>query len=184
MRENNHAILLDTLNFGQITDSTEKLKPRIVNYRNKTKSGVDTVDQMLRMFSTRCGQLQSSTSTTCWICVFEFSDRLPVVSNEWNLHQERFFALCLIKQLCKVESIQCSVQLNPSRDNLERKRKKWYFSKCRNKSYATCNFCSAEVTGNHSSKEKVVLMVCTTFRYDWLFIIHLYWNTQLCLDYL
>ena len=115
------VILLDTINLGSEIDSSEKRKPQIVHYYNKTKTGVDTVDQMLRSLSTR-------SQTRRWPVAVFYNVLDMVLLNAWISFKlsrndknvsRRDFALCLIKQLCKVEPIQRPIQLSPSGDAIE-----------------------------------------------------------------
>lgn len=165
-KKNKHVILMDTLNLGVLTDSSEKSKPEIVHYYNRTKAGVDTVDQMLRMFSTR-------SQTRRWPVAVFYNVLDMCLLNSWIAHKlflsnagsitRRDFALHLVKQLCKVEPLRQIVPLvNASGDNMDRKRKTCHYPKCRNKTSALCRVCRVLTCGNHSNGEKIIMTVCTS----------------------
>lgn len=162
-KKNRSVVLLDTLNLGPETDSSEKRKPQIVHYYNRTKTGVDIVDQMLRSLSTR-------SQTRRWPVAVFYNVLDMVLLNSWIAFKlsrndesmsRRDFALRLIKQLCNVEPIPHVIQSNPSGDGIDRKRKTCNVRKCRNKTTAVCRHCREFICGNHSNGEKTVLTVCS-----------------------
>jgi len=70
---NKKVILISTMHKTPIIDyNTEKKKPEMIQYYNQTKSGVDVMDNMLRLYSTK------STSRRWPMCVFlTFWTKLP-----------------------------------------------------------------------------------------------------------
>ena len=58
------VILLSSMHNNKSVDDGEKKKPQIILYYNKTKGGVDTVDQMVRNYS--CKRMTQRWPTVIW----------------------------------------------------------------------------------------------------------------------
>lgn len=125
----------------------------MVQFYNHTKSGVDILDSMLRLYSTKA-------STRRWpVAIFyDMLDKAAI--NSWILYKQttgekitrREFIIKLVKELCLDNSNEIIIEHNKERDLKQRKRKACSAIKCRNKSFKSCDSCNLVYCGKHLSE--------------------------------
>lgn len=140
-----------------------KRKPNVILFYNKNKCGVDVVDNMLKMYSSRCASRRWPMAV--WQNVLDIA-----VLNAWICYQELLnvpikriqFIMQLVEELCtnKFQSIQ-RISL-PSPTYRCRKRQKCTNVGCRNRTNSICRFCQKHFCGPCSAESsmKVTLIVC------------------------
>ena len=135
----------------------QKKKPEIVQFYNETKSGVDVLDSMVRMYSTKA-------TTRRWP-VAMFYDLLDKSAlNSWVLYKQatedeisrKEFIILLAKQLCRTSSEGENNYDEKEKEKKAKKRKTCAFQKCHNKTYQSCFDCYQFYCGNHSLQQKIV----------------------------
>ena len=151
----------------------EKL-PETIQYYNKSKEGVDVLDQMAR-YNT------SKSFTRRWPVAVFFNILDCACINAYIIYclttklklSRRQFMHELIKELCKPKDGVGSIPPSPSVDHIvsialpgisglahqARKRKECQFVACRNKSSSFCQNCGKVYCGKHTS-EKVAIVKC------------------------
>jgi hypothetical protein len=157
------VFILSTIHFSpRISEESIKRKPKMVLTYNQTKVGVDSLDQMVRLYSTKAASRR-------WpVCVFyDLLDK--AVLNAHVLYQEAIgpitrkkFILELAKQLC--EPLQACKKARHdqliSEVQVKRKRITCYLTNCENKTYNFCDSCNKAFCGKHGQKRKVELLKC------------------------
>ena len=155
--------LLSTLHCSpKIVDESEKKKPEIVVDYNQTKTGVDTLDQMLRIYSTKA-------ATRRWpVCVFydllnKAAINAHVLYCEAVTHVPRKrFLHALSKQLCEPMRSKRKRKAEASKEAVKNKQKRvtCSFSSCENKTYNFCDDCDKAFCGKHGRKNIVCKLNC------------------------
>jgi hypothetical protein len=144
--------LLSTLHCTpRISEESKKEKPEIIMTYNATKTGVDCLDQMVRLYSTKA-------ATRRWpVCVFyDLLDKAAL--NSHVLYKEVFgeisrkhFILQLARELCApLQSIK-RAKHETVVEGVKKKRNRIIcsVSKCRNKTASFCDLCEKAFCGNH-----------------------------------
>ena len=148
--------------------------PETTQYYNKSKVGVDVLDQMGRYHT-------SKSSTKRWPVAVFFNILDCACINAYIIYclttklklSRRQFMLELIKELCKSKDGVGSIPPSPAVDHIvrialpgtnglahqARKRKECQFVACRNKSSSFCQNCGKVCCGKHTS-EKVTIIKC------------------------
>lgn len=156
--------LLSTMHCSpKIITEHEKKKPEMVVDYNKTKTGVDTLDQMLRTYSTKA-------ATRRWpICVFYdllnkaainahvlYCEAVGPVSRKRFLHE-------LSKQLCQPLRSKRKRKADVCRDAVKNKQKRVTCSSplCENKTFNFCDDCDKAFCGKHGVKKVVQKLHCS-----------------------
>ena len=155
----------------------KKKLPETIQYYNKSKVGVNVLDQMVRYHT-------SKSSTRRWPVAVFFSILDCACINAYIIYclttklklSRRQFMLELIKELCKPKDGVGSIPLSPAVDHIvsialpgtsglahqARKRKECQFVACRNKSSSFCQNYGKVCCGKHRS-EKVTIVNCKNF---------------------
>ena len=150
----------------------KKKRPETIQYCNKSKVGVDVLDQMARYHT-------SKSSTGIWPVAVFFNILDCACINAYIIYclttklklSRRQFMLELIKELCKPKDGVGSIPPSPAVDHIvsialpatngvahqTRKRKECQFVACRNKSSSFCQNCGKVRCGKHTS-EKVTIV--------------------------
>lgn len=164
---------MSTLHSSVTFESNEKKTPNVIQFYNKTKFGVDVLDQMAKKYSVKA-------SSRRWP-VHVFYNILDLAGiNAWVLYKEitkenvsrRDFLLRLAEEL-REEYISDKKQIgvtpcNPMRQinsSESRKRKKCQIKRCKgNKTVDTCNSCNKAVCGQCTAKRNKisVCVICCT----------------------
>ena len=167
--------ILSSMNRNANIDQCHKKKlPKTIQYYNKSKVGVDVLDQMARYHS-------SKSSTRRWPVAVFFNVLDCACINAYIIYclttklelSRRQFMLELIKKLCKPKDGVGSIPLSPAVDHIvsialpvtsglahqARKRKECQLVACRNKSSSFCQNCGKVCCGKHTS-EKVTIVKC------------------------
>ena len=152
----------------------KKKLPETIQYYNKSKVGVDVLDQMARYHT-------SKSSTRRWPVAVFFNILVCACINAYIIYglttklklSRRQFMLELKKELYKPKNEVGSIPPSPAVDHIvsislpgtsglapqARKRKKCQFVACRNKSSSFCQNCGKVCCGKHTS-EKVTIVKC------------------------
>lgn len=131
-----------------------------IHFYNENKVGVDSVDQMARMYSTHSASrrwplavwanILDLTCINAWI-IFKEATQQPI--------SRRNFLLQLIEELRGLETLKqvqpLSVEFEPSK-----KRRKCQQVNCRNCTSTICRQCKKMTCGNCSNGEKLTLVMC------------------------
>ena len=155
--------VLSTLHCSpKIEAETRDKKPELVMKYNETKAGVDTLDSMLKLYSTKA-------ATRRWpVCVFyDLLDKAVV--NAHVLYKEsvgkisrKNFLLQLAKQLCEPLREKNQSKKSILLEKVKRKdhRITCFFSRCENKTYNLCDICQKPFCGKHGLAQKVAQLKC------------------------
>ena len=157
-----------------IDQCPKKKLPETIQYYNKSKMGVDVLDQMARYHT-------SKSSTTRWPVAVFFNILDCACINAYIIYRlttklklsRRQFMIELIKELCKPKDGVGSIPPSPAVDHIVsialpetsglaqqvRKRKGCQFVACRNKPSSFCQNCGKVCCGKHTS-EKVTIVKC------------------------
>ena len=152
----------------------KKELPETIQYYNKSKVGVDVLDQMAQYHT-------SKSSTRRWPVAVFFNILDSACKNAYIIYcltmklklSRRQFMLKLIKELCKPKNGVGSIPPSPAVDHIvsialpgtsglahqARKRKECQFVACRNKSSSLCQNFGKVCCGKHTS-EKVTIVKC------------------------
>ena len=158
------VILLSTLHDNPSVDNSTKRKPNVIRFYNKHKCGVDIVDSMVRMYSTRCASrkwtmavwqnMLDIAALNSWICFKE------VTGNDLNRKE---FVLLLAKELRKeytcCKNIPTTVTLREYNVS-HRNRQKCQNAGCTNRSSILCSTCNGIFCGPCCSNS--VRKICTS----------------------
>jgi hypothetical protein len=162
----NNVLLMSTLHCTpRINPESNKVKPEIVLAYNKTKVGVDSVDRMTRLYSTKAASRR-------WpVCVlYDLLDKAiinaRVLYHEAVGHMPRKrFLLQVAKELChnlqeirKRKSEQTAEQFKA-----KKKRTTCYTSGCENKTWNACDTCGKVFCGKHGKKLKLDTLKCNVY---------------------
>ena len=146
----------------QIDVDSNKKKPKIITDYNKTKSGVDVLDQMLRLYSTKAG-------TRRWpVCIFyDILNKAAV--NAHVLYSETIqpisrkkFIMALAHQLCEPLNKERKRKFDLMVEDVKCKRKRitCAFTSCANKTFSMCDSCGKAFCGKHGIKQMVCQAQC------------------------
>ena len=167
--------ILSSMHRNVNIDQCHKKKlPETIQYYNKSKVGVDVLDQMARYHT-------GKSSTRRWPVAVFFNILDCACINAYIIYclttklklSRRQFMLELIKELCKPKDGVGSIPPSPAVDHIvsiawprtsglahqTRKRKECQFVACRNKSSSFCQNCGKVCCGKHTS-EKVTIVKC------------------------
>jgi hypothetical protein len=152
-----NVLVLSTLHPSIEISVDKKNVPESVKFYNSTKYGVDIVDKMARLYSTRC-------PTRRWpVHVFQNILDLSVI-NAWVLYKEvtgkkisrRNFILRLTDELrCEYDNLDHNNDVN----NEKIDRSTCRVPKCKNKTKKSCEKCKKPFCGKHT-KIKVICEKC------------------------
>jgi hypothetical protein len=143
--------LLSTLHCTpRIAEESSKKKPEIVMTYNVTKTGVDSLDQMVRLYSTKAG-------TRRWpVCVFY--DLLDKAALNAHVLYKEVFGKISRKQFIRQLAIELCAPLQSKKrakqeiivEEVKNKKKRIICSasKCRNKTSSFCASCDKAFCGN------------------------------------
>ena len=167
--------ILSSMHRNVNIDQCHKKKlPETRQYYNKSKVGVDVLDQMARYHTSKSSTRRWRVAVFCNILdcacinayiIYRLTTKLKV--------SRRQFMLELIKELCKPKNGLGSIPPSPAVDHIvsillpetgglahqARKRKECQFVSCRNKSSSHCQNCGKVCCGKHTS-EKVTIVKC------------------------
>lgn len=152
------VFLLSTMHSAPSTDDTDKRKPDVVHFYNANKVGVDTVDAMCRMYTTKCASRRWPVAV--------WSNILDIASiNAWVLYREatnssisrKDFILDIVKHL--IGSSPVNDELDCEAENVSEKRVQC--RTCTNKTAHTCSCCHHPVCGKCAAEiRKMSLVKC------------------------
>lgn len=156
-KNNKKVILLSSFHQSTRVEAEGKCKPEIVKFYNKTKVAVDSMDAMLRLYSTK-----SATRRWPLAVFFDILDKAAL--NSWILHNKsldskisrRDFIIDLAKKLCGDETDFPVNKPVTGQDGVvptaTLKRKTCQVAGCENKTNSICNTCNKLCCGKHSLK--------------------------------
>ena len=157
-KKNRCVLLISSMHTNKQVDDTEKKKPNIVSFYNANKCGVDVVDQMTRLYSTKTPSRRWPMAVWCNIL-----DLAGI--NSWIIFRKvsgskisrRNFLFQLISELITNRSESVNTEANNSTSestSLEgipkavlRKRKHCSITDCKNMTSTVCSFCDTAVCG-------------------------------------
>jgi hypothetical protein len=155
------VVLISTMHNSPVVAQEEKRKPEIVQYYNTNKVGVDCLDSMLRLYSTK-----SATRRWPMGCFFDLLDKAAL--NSWIMFVDatgvslsrREYIMQLAEQLCGAAEHQLAPNTTSSLEQRPpQKRRKCSITSCENKTAATCVRCRKPCCGRHG-QNKVTCVNC------------------------
>ena len=163
-----HVILISNLHDKPSVDDTRKRKPNVIRFYNKHKCGVDIVDSMLRMYSTR--STSRKWTTAVWQNILDI-----VALNAWICYKEvicgqlsrKHFIFSLAKELreqyMSYKNIpRCWTLCGNKPPNP--KRQKCKTSGCTNRSSIVCSSCERIFCGPCCSEPVRVVRTSICFQ--------------------
>lgn len=164
-KKNKNVLLLSSLHNSVSIENSEKKKPETITYYNQTKYGVDIVDQMIRLYTTKSGSRR-------WP-MHVFYNVLDISAiNAWILYKEvtgkkEFTRRSFISQLCeelrtpymesknKISGMKSTKEAKNSVENPTEKRTKCKVKiSCKgNHTWNACPDCERAVCGKCASRE-------------------------------
>ncbi|QQP48685.1 Uncharacterized protein FKW44_009067, partial [Caligus rogercresseyi] len=157
-KKNKSVMVMSSLHPTVSISEKKKKKPETIEYYNHTKFGVDSLDQMCRLYSTKSG-------TRRWP-VAVFNNILDIAGiNAWILYKEtqqdkitrRQFLQELAMELCRTDNLENTT----SEITSTKKRKHCQSENCNNKSFNNCIECDSVVCGKCGEiAEKVTKYKC------------------------
>ena len=165
------CILSSTHKHVKVDEGHKKKLPETVQYYNKSKVGVDVLDQMARYHTCKSSSRQWPVAVFFNIldsaCINSFIIYSLVTKTKLTRRQ---FLLELIKELCKSKdgidssalrrvSTETPSTSNPLEVQRSRKRRECQFTPCGNKSVSSCQNCGKVCCGKHTF-EKVTIVTC------------------------
>ena len=163
-KEKKTVCLLSTIHSTPDVEEGGKKKPAMILFYNKNKVGVDSVDQMLRLYSTRSASRRWPLAV--WANIMDISvinARIVFSHATGKTMSRRLFLLDLIEQLRKINSrsaIPHAMQL-PAENILQRKRRKCHSVGCQNATLTLCVACNKPTCGTcAASNSKISFVRC------------------------
>lgn len=158
-----NVCVLSTMHASPDVEPGEKRKPSVIHYYNKNKVGVDVVDEMLRLYTTKSKTRRWPVAV--WANVLDMA-----LLNAWVVYKKatkstvsrRQFLIQLIEDL-RAAFVR---QNKPPQLELEllsppKKRKRCKGRACKNMTTTTCRKCTQPVCGSCSKvTDKVVISTC------------------------
>jgi len=160
-KRNKSVMLLSTMHSNPSIVIDGKQKPQMIHYYNHNKCGVDSVDSMLRLYSSRCAtrrwpvavweNLLDIAVLNSWVCFKE--------ATQTNVSRKQFL-MRLIQQLIKTNNERPNNFQELTFGPIE--RQKCCIKLCKNKSKTVCKICHKVFCGTHCCEpiEKVNLSMC------------------------
>jgi len=167
-----HVAILSTLHTSGISVQTEgKKKPETILFYNKTKCGVDVLDAMIRMYSTK-------SPSRRWPLAIFYNILDIALINSWIIYRtatnssmsRRNFILNVCKELCSISPIVSTLPSSTSSTSIQQRpstassssRKRTCTGTCnRNRAVGECGTCQKAVCGKCSAKvRRVVELKC------------------------
>ena len=152
----------------------EKKKPHVVLFYNQNKVTVNIVDQMVRMYSTRCATRRWPVGVWCNVLDLAAQNSRIIYkkSTEKKICRKQFI-LELVEELRSQHTQARNPMHAPlptvfenNQGSLTNKRKKCHGKKCTNATLATCKVCSKRTCGKCAKKksrdEHVVCTNCSS----------------------
>ena len=167
-KKNRSVLLISSLHLSKRIDDTEKKRPEIVSYYNSNKCGVDVVDQMTRLYSTKTPSRRWPMAVWC-----NMLDLAGI--NSWIIFKKvtgskisrRNFLFQLISELIMNDDMHVnhegssSVSIQGLPKEVLRKRKHCSMVDCKNMTSTLCSFCDMAVCGACAIESaKFTLMKC------------------------
>ena len=173
-KDKKSVCLLSTMHASPSVSGGEKKKPHVVQFYNQNKVAVDVVNQMVRMYSTRCATRRWPVGV--WCNVLDLA-----AQNSWIIYKKstgkkisrKQFILELVEELRSQHTQAQNTTHAPLPIVFERtqelftnKRKKCHGKRCTIATVATCKVCS-KPTCDKCAKEKsrvvyVVYISCSS----------------------
>lgn len=166
-KPNKAVMILSSLHRSVTITEGEKHKPETIVYYNRTKCGVDSLDQMCRLYTTKAG-------TRRWP-VAVFCNMLDLAGiNAWILYRaslnssisRRQFLLDLVTELCMKQNPTDREALAEDQPadvhgvaSNASKRKHCFMQNCKNKTCMKCYICFKFVCGKCSGEKKKIIQV-------------------------
>ena len=164
-KKNKNVYLLSTMHSSPSTSDNPKKKPITIEFYNQNKVGVDVVDQMTELYTTK-------SASRRWPLAI-WSNILDIAAiNSWILYRKtaekqisrRGFILELIRELISSSqpSADLSVTLPPEITETypPTKRRKCQHAGCRNNSSSYCKRCMKVTCGTCALEGKVTFVKC------------------------
>jgi hypothetical protein len=162
------VFLLSTMHSSPTTDNTGKKKPAVIHFYNENKIGVDVVDQMTRLYTTKCASRRWPVAV--WHNILDIA-----AINAWVIYREatknnlsrKLFILQLMQEL--IGSSQQGEETNiaaksdeiPDDDKSSLLEKRKQCRSCRNKTAHVCCECHKPVCGSCAAlKMKQFIFKC------------------------
>lgn len=163
-KRNKNVCLLSTMHSSPAVSNNQKRKPLIVEFYNKNKVGVDVIDQMTKLYTTKSASRRWPLAV--WSNILDIS-----AINAWIVFKKisgknltrREFILSLISELRRSELNNTEESPRPSHIiDLPplAKRRKCQQSNCRNCSSSYCKMCLKVTCGVCARDEKIILVKC------------------------
>lgn len=159
--------LISTLHRSAHIHQNSKRKPHVISYYNKNKCGVDIVDSMLKMYSTRCASRRWTMAV--WENLLDIA-----AINAWVCYQEamhvtisrKSFIIQLVMELTrhyKELREPSSPRQVPALTSWGQKRTKCQTKGCRNRCSTACVACSRLYCGSccSESEKRIRVSKCT-----------------------
>lgn len=182
-KRNKNVLLLSSKNFRAAVDETsDKKKPLMILEYNKLKGGVDSVDQMLRHFTTKMASRRWPLAVFCNLLDIAALNAYTLwkdINNSPNLPRFKFIheLSCFLIQeqqniktqgtilvrVPRIQPLQLDNEQNPHPDH-EPQRKRGNCQFCdhgkRNKTMIKCSVCQKWICGAHVAKKNNFCNTC------------------------
>ena len=163
-KSNKVVLLLSSQHQTVSISDDEKKKPEPILAYNRTKVGVDALDQMAKRYSTKAGTRRWPLATFCNIL-----DLAGI--NAWILYKKctgrivsrRDFLLSLVEEIVG-QTVQSppnpvhTIQASPQTSTNDKKRRQCH--NCRNKTRVSCQRCSRMVCGKCVAQSPIFCKTC------------------------
>jgi hypothetical protein len=170
-KANKNVLLLSSIHAAPDVNETRKKKPTAIEYYNKNKVGVDSVDMMAKLYTTHCASRRWPLAV--WANILDIAAiNAHVLYKEANKLEisRKDFILQLVDQLCQKSDQEEDANISNSSQRLQdidefkhsgTKRRKCQSKGCRNNSSTQCIICHKVTCGPCSDGvSKITFVKC------------------------